>query len=113
MPVLKISRKPSTEVANAGVDIRIESEGIIAISPSWGGEILAGITFNERFGTGFATIQPHAFQAIEQNGDPGSIERIAINDIDVPAGMELVSRSLESAQHRKLEEALRVEPALP
>ena len=87
------------------VDIRIESEGIIALSPSWGGEILAGITFTEGFGTGFATIQPHAFQAIEQNGDPGSIERISLGDISVPAGMELVSRSLESAQHRKLEEA--------
>ena len=51
-------------LSNAGLiadclDFRFENGAVVASSPSWGGEIMAEITFTDRHKTGFATVQPH------------------------------------------------------
>jgi electron transfer flavoprotein alpha subunit len=86
-------------------DLRIEQDRVVATCPSWGGQVMAEITFSGSLCTGFATVQPHAFQAIEVRGEPGIIEHIRLDRLDAPRGLNLISRSVEPEKRRKLEEA--------
>lgn len=97
-------------IRNAGLladclDLRIENGEIIASSPSWGGEIMAELTFSDKHQTGFVTVQPQVQRAIEVNGLPGTAERIQVNCPDSVNGIEFLSSELEPAEYRKLEEA--------
>ncbi len=97
-------------LSNAGLiadclDFRFENGGIVASSPSWGGEIMAEITFSDKHTTGFATVQPNVHRAVEIRGDPGIVERINVECPDMTNGLKLLSSELEPAKHRKLEEA--------
>jgi electron transfer flavoprotein alpha subunit/transcriptional regulator with XRE-family HTH domain len=100
----------AARISNAGLiadclDLRIENGGVIASCPSWGGEIIAEIAFTEGYQTGFATVQPHVKSAVEVRGEPGVVERIQVQDPDLGNGLKLLSSEVESAEHRKLEEA--------
>lgn len=100
----------TARICNAGLiaecfDLRTDEGKVIASCPSWGGEIMAEITFSDEIATGFATVQPHAIRAVEVDGDPGTIERIPVEFIDTDRRPKLISVSLESGAHRKLEEA--------
>jgi len=97
-------------ICNAGliadcVDLRISEDNIIATCPAWGGDIMSEITFSDGFSTGFATVQPHSFSAVEVKGKPGTIERIKVDNLIMPKGLKLLARSPEPKEHRKLEEA--------
>ena len=97
-------------LSNAGLiadclDFRFENGGVVASSPSWGGEIMAEITFSDKHTTGFATVQPHVHRAVEVRGDPGVVERINVECPDMANGLKLLSSEVAPAKHRKLEEA--------
>jgi electron transfer flavoprotein alpha subunit len=101
----------TARLSNAGliadcVDLAMKDGRIVASCPSWGGEILAEITFTKNFHTtGFATVQPHGIQPVDSSGKPGTIERIAVDNVVIPEGIELISSNYEPEGHKKLEEA--------
>jgi len=100
----------TARISNAGliadcIDLREEGRGIVATCPSWGGEILADISFTDGSRTGFVTLQPYAFQAAEVQGDPGVIERIRVEGIQAHGGLTLLSSSSELAEKQPLENA--------
>jgi electron transfer flavoprotein alpha subunit/transcriptional regulator with XRE-family HTH domain len=86
-------------------ELSIDKGKVVATSPSWGGEIMAEITFSDDLRTGFATVQSHACQAIEVRGEPGTIERMRLDHLQPPRGLTLISSSAEPEKHRKLDEA--------
>ena len=95
---------------NAGLladclDLRIENGEVIASSPSWGGEIMAELTFADKDRTGFATVQPRVHHAVKAHGVPGVVERTHLECPDIANGIKFLSSELEPAEHRKLEEA--------
>jgi electron transfer flavoprotein alpha subunit len=90
------------------VDIHMDGDRIVADSPSWGGEVMARLTYSDNSVTAFATVQPHAFQEEDAKGSPGTVEEISL---EVPAiyGMpELVSSREKAQEHFTLEEAEKV-----
>lgn len=87
------------------VEFRVDDDNIVAGCPSWGGEIMAQLTFVNPSVTGFVTVQPHAFQVCEVKGSPGRIEKIRLNKIDISKKINRVSSTPEQVDHRKLEEA--------
>jgi len=100
----------SAILSNAGLiadclDFRFENGAVVASSPSWGGEIMAEITFTDRQKPGFATVQPHVHRALEVRGDPGVVERINVECPGTADGPKLLSSEVEPSEHRKLEEA--------
>ncbi|MEA3470115.1 MAG: FAD-binding protein [Thermodesulfobacteriota bacterium] len=101
----------TARLSNAGliadcVDLAMKDGRIVASCPSWGGEILADITYRENFhNTGFATVQPHGIQPVNSSGNPGTIDRIAVDRVAIPEGIELISSKYELEGHKKLEEA--------
>ncbi|MGD8257156.1 MAG: FAD-binding protein [Desulfobacterales bacterium] len=97
-------------VCNCGLiadclDLRIEKGGVVTTSPSWGGEIMAEITFSNSHTTGFATVQPHVHRAQEVPGKAGVVERMRVDCPDAANRIKLLSSEVEPAEHRKLEEA--------
>ena len=95
---------------NAGLladclDLRIENGEVIASSPSWGGEIMAELTFSDKDKTGFATVQPQVHNAVKAQGVPGVVERTQVEWPDNANGIKFLSSELEPAEHRKLEDA--------
>lgn len=97
-------------INNAGMiaecaDLWVEKGTVVAKCPSWGGEIMADITFSNGFDTGFVTVQPHALQAVEARGEPGVIEWIKVDRLAAPKGLNLLSISAEHGEKQKLEDA--------
>jgi electron transfer flavoprotein alpha subunit/transcriptional regulator with XRE-family HTH domain len=97
-------------ISNTGLiadcaDLRIEKNGVVATCPSWGGEIMAEITFSDGTVTGLATVQPHAFHAVKVSDKPCVIKRIQVDCPDTHKGLKLLSSSTEPEEHNKLEEA--------
>lgn len=100
----------TARICNAGLiadcaDLRMEGDRAVAMCPSWGGQIMSEITFSDLTQTGFATVQPHAAQAVDVRGEPGRIARIPLDRVAAPQGIKLLSRSVEPEGQRKLEEA--------
>jgi len=100
----------TARICNAGLiadcmDLRVDENGITGVCPAWGGEIVAEIGFSDDHNTGFATVQPNVFSAVEAPGQPGAIERIQSERVDKIRGLKLLDRSPEPAERRMLEEA--------
>ena len=87
------------------VEFRIENGRIIALCPSWGGGIMAELTFSDQTVTGFATVQPHAFQAVDIRGTPGVLQRIPVDHLNATEKLTLLSSSSETSDRRKLEDS--------
>jgi len=87
------------------VDLWFTEENFVGKCPSWGGEIMADITFSDGTATGFATVQPHGFRALEQRGEPGVLELIPVVVSEDPKMPRLVSHSIEEGDGQNLEEA--------
>lgn len=97
-------------INNAGLiaqcmDLRVDGDRIVAKCPSWGGEIMADIGFSDGSKTGFVTVQPNAFQTIEFRGEPGVIEWIRIDHLEIPEKLRLLSSSAEPGKKQHLEDA--------
>ncbi|MBN1848741.1 MAG: FAD-binding protein [Deltaproteobacteria bacterium] len=87
------------------VTLQVEGGQIKAGCPSWGGEIMAELGFSDPTQTGFATVQPHAFQKSEVRGTPGTVEKISVQDMPVSQKLKCLSSSEAAVDHQKLEEA--------
>ncbi|MFC1534873.1 FAD-binding protein [Thermodesulfobacteriota bacterium] len=101
----RCARKYNAGLIADCVELRIEDDRIIAGCPSWGDEIMAELTYSNHEVTGFATVQPHAFQAVTERGTPGTVERIQVEGIKPSKKLNRVSFSAEPGDRRKLEEA--------
>ena len=73
--------------------------------PAWGGQIIADITLADGWPTAFVTVQPHGAQLPTPGGANGRIERIALETVEMPSGMALVRRGLQTIEGRRLEDA--------
>ncbi|MBW2064785.1 MAG: FAD-binding protein [Deltaproteobacteria bacterium] len=87
------------------VDLRWEEESIVGRSPSWGGQIMADITFSGDRGTGFVTLQSHGLELSKARGEPGVTEQIDIHEVAPARKIRLISSSREYEEHQRLEEA--------
>jgi electron transfer flavoprotein alpha subunit len=87
------------------VALAMEDGHIIADSPSWGGEIMARLSYSDHNLTCFATVQPVAFQEEEVKGVPGAVKRITVKSFRASDKMTLISSSERASEHRSLEEA--------
>jgi electron transfer flavoprotein alpha subunit len=86
-------------------NLRIQGDGVVAKCPSWGGAVMAEITFSKDSRTGFATVLPQTQKAVEILGEPGVIQTIRVDDPEVPPGLVLLSSSTEPGEQQKLEDA--------
>lgn len=86
-------------------DITIDNSAIVATCPSWGGRIMADITFANTKHTGFATVLPTIASPSKEKGHPGTIEKIDLRMKPLPKGIELLSRAPEGKDLRSIEEA--------
>ncbi|MBN2062717.1 MAG: FAD-binding protein [Deltaproteobacteria bacterium] len=87
------------------VELKFDSGRVIAGCPSWGGEIMAELTYSDPSSTGFATVQPHAFQKCTTKGSPGSLERIRIDKPEITDRIRQLPYTAESAERKRLEDA--------
>jgi len=87
------------------VGLSMDGDRIIADSPSWGGEIMARLTYSDNDVTCFATVQPHAYQEVDTKDVPGTVEKIVIENVVFSGRLNLLSSSEKAPEHRKLEEA--------
>lgn len=101
----RAARISNTGLISQCMDLRIEECGVVAKCPSWNGEIMADITFSERSNTGFVTVQSNAFQAVEIQGDPGVIEWIPVDHLDIPKNLNLLSSKEAPDKREQLEDA--------
>jgi len=90
------------------IDFTIENGEIIAICPSWGGEIMAELGFSDSLKTGFITVQPNAFTKKISEKNQGSLERLSIEISKTACELTLVSQIKESAHSKSLETAEKV-----
>ena len=90
------------------VELQTVDGRFIARCPSWGGEIMAELTFTEHDSTGFATVQSQAFQAVTVRGNPGTVKKFQVKEINVSEKLQRLSFSAEPVDCRKLEEAKNV-----
>ena len=100
----------SARISNAGLiaqcmDLKVEGDRVVAKCHSWDGGVMADITFSDRSKTGFATVQPNAFQAVELQGEPGVIKWIRVDHLDMPERINLLSSLAESDKQQQLEDA--------
>ncbi|MBF0224932.1 MAG: cupin domain-containing protein [Desulfobacterales bacterium] len=103
----------TTAYCNAGliadcIDIRVEKNTIIAVSPSWGGEIIAELSFSDDFQTGFATLRPNVFKPCNIKGEPGEIKWEHVQNLSLPDYIEknqLFYSEKEICDSKNLEEA--------
>jgi len=86
-------------------DIKIDNGAIVATCPSWGGRIMADITFTDSKRTGFATVLPTIASPSNVKGNPGSIEEINTPLKIFSTGPELISRMPEEKELRSIEDA--------
>ncbi len=87
------------------VEFSMEDNRIIAGCPSWGGEIMARLTWGDPEITGFATIPANAFSPCVETGNPGEIKRIQVKGEIVTDRLKRISHEISHEGHRKLEEA--------
>ena len=101
----------SARISNAGLiadcaALTMKDGRVVASCPSWGGEILAEITFDGNlYKTGFATVQHHGITPVDTTGDPGTVERITVEKVEIPERIKLISSTYETEGQKKLEEA--------
>jgi len=86
-------------------DLTIDEGGIVGRCPAWGGQILAEIIFSNTETTGFATVQPHISPAVHVAGDPATVERIKVPEVDEGQRLTLLTTSPEPEERLRLETA--------
>jgi electron transfer flavoprotein alpha subunit len=78
---------------------------VVGRCPAWGGQILADITLADGWPTAFVTVQPHGVSPQADPGAQGKIEKIVPPVVEIPQGLILRQRTMESTQGRRLEDA--------
>lgn len=87
----------------------VQTDGrVVGRCPAWGGEIMADITVAPEWPHAFITVSPHGI-SLEPGADGnGKIEKIMLDQVAVPQGLELMSRNMEPLEARRLEMADRI-----
>jgi len=101
----RVARINNTGLIAECADLWFKEEKVVAKCPSWGGEIMADISFSDGVRTGLATVQPHAFRAIELQGTPGATKSISSDPPEGNRDPKLLSREIDAEDEQKLEEA--------
>ncbi len=83
----------------------LTKDQVVGRCPAWGGQILADITLDEGWSTAFITMQSHGAETASPHASTGRIEKIIPDRVDVPGGLQLKSRRMESRDARRLEDA--------
>lgn len=86
-------------------DLEFRQDRVTAMCPAWGGQIMAEISLADDQHTGFATVQPYICKAEKARGEPGRVERLALDGLEAGGDLTLLSRRAEGAERRKLEDA--------
>jgi len=86
-------------------DMHLEGKQVVATCPSWGGEVMAKITFSEGFATGFATVQHLGFHPMAEGEIRGEVRHFRPSRLELPQGLRLLSSGPEPEEHRRLEQA--------
>ena len=81
-----------------------EAEQFVGRCPAWGGQILAHITIAEGWTSAFVTVQPHGVTEPEAAPTKAPIERVALEKVDPPAGLQIIKRAVEATDTRRLED---------
>ncbi len=87
------------------IEFGMEDGQIIADCPSWGGEIMARLTYTDPGVTGFATVSPGTFSPVERKGNPGEMEKISIKENLGADDLKRLSIETGKAGVRRLEDA--------
>ena len=101
----------AARLCNAGliadcIDIAYRENRFVASCPSWGGEILAEITYADGFHTtAFATVQAGDRKVSEVKGTPGTIIPMNFGTPDPSKKIKFISRTTETESQENLEEA--------
>jgi electron transfer flavoprotein alpha subunit/transcriptional regulator with XRE-family HTH domain len=95
---------------NAGLvadcaDFSLEDGRIVASCPSWGGRILAKITWADAKVPACATVSPGAFKPLPASNKIGRIVQLKLEGVFATPGLELVSRQAAQADEKSLEQA--------
>jgi electron transfer flavoprotein alpha subunit len=96
--------------ANAGliadcVGFEVDKDQIMADCPSWGGEIMARLSFADSTQTGFVTVSAHAFSPLDTKKNDAVIEKIELHDLIPSNRLKRISSATEALEHLKLENA--------
>ncbi len=83
----------------------LTEEQVLGRCPAWGGQILADITLAKGWRTAFVTMQSHGVEAIIEHDAPATIETIKPDHVQIPEGLQIKRRRMESTESRRLEDA--------
>lgn len=86
-------------------DLTLQDGRIVGRCPAWGGQILADISLADGWTTAFATIQPHGVKVTEGCLEPCPIDVVHLDNSPQTTGLELIKRTIEPMESRRLEEA--------
>lgn len=78
---------------------------VVGRCPAWGGQIMADITLAQGWPTAFVTVQPFGVELPAEDAAKGEIENILPDHVEVPQGLKLIRRQMESVEARRLEDA--------
>ncbi|MBW1989946.1 MAG: FAD-binding protein [Deltaproteobacteria bacterium] len=84
--------------------LSVEDGRVVADCPSWGGRVLARITWSDAGTCGFATVAPGAAVVQEAPGDPGAARELSLA-LSLPGEVEVESRRAAPAEAGDLSEA--------
>lgn len=87
------------------VEFSMEDNRIIAGCPSWGGEIMAKLSWGDPDITGFATVLPSAFSPCGKGGNPGEVKKIHVKGEIATDRLIRVSHEISQEGHKRLEDA--------
>jgi len=87
-------------------ELTVKDGGFVGRCPAWGGQVLADITLAEGWETAFITVQPQGAEIPEKNpSEAGRIDNIVLDEIQVPQGLQLLRRGIETEEGQRLEDA--------
>lgn len=89
-------------------EIILEKGNLVGLCPTWGGTVIAKIAFAHNYKTGLATVLPHGKLSQPTKGQPGIRHYQPLDLPQLPMGLHLVAREVESDCQCRLEEAATV-----
>lgn len=87
------------------VELIQADDQVVGRCPAWGGEIVADITLAPGWSSAFVTVSPHGIALEPAEGAKGKVEKTTLDQVAVPAGIELMTRNMEALEARRLEMA--------
>jgi electron transfer flavoprotein alpha subunit len=86
-------------------ELVLQDGRLVGRCPAWGGDIIADITLADGWSSALVTMQPAGGALPLETTTTAEMERVFLSELDVPAGLTLKGRMLESEGGRRLEEA--------